>query len=116
MNVPLGLHLTPISQKGRLRPRGRCRLLPPGKPQSPFGSSFILISVSEPLQSSKSGCMGGPPGKILARQSASPRGSRGEAEPRLPEARVSVLEEGVPERPQVNPGHGRPPALKGKPR
>lgn len=64
MNVPLGLHLTPILQKGRLRPRGRCRLLPPGKPQSPFGSSFILISVSEPLQSSESGCMGGPPVKF----------------------------------------------------
>lgn len=115
MNVPLGVRLTPILQMGKLRPRGHCRLLPPRKSQSPFGSSFILINVSEPLQSSESGCMGAP-GKILAHQSASPQGSRGEAEPRLPEARVSVLEEGVPERPQVNPGHGWPPALKGKPR
>lgn len=80
MNVPLGVRLTPILQMGKLRPRGHCRLLPPGKSQSPFGSSFILINVSEPLQSSESGCMGAP-GKILAHQSASPQGSRGEAEP-----------------------------------
>lgn len=48
-------HLT----EGKLRPRGRCRLLPPGKSQSPFRSSFILINVSEPLQSAESRYMGG---------------------------------------------------------
>lgn len=48
MSDPLGLHPTPILQKGKLRPRGCSRLPPLGKSQCP---SSIPINMSEPLQS-----------------------------------------------------------------
>lgn len=48
MHNPLGLHLTRISQKGKLRPSDDDSLLPHGK-LSLLQFLFVQITVSEPL-------------------------------------------------------------------